>query len=101
MKTKRMGHSRIKKSKGVTLAIWFISQILNEGQAVAHFASERIVTRYTDYLGNKNEVICVRNSLSTRHQSSGPFIKHTKPPVERYRTARTKVSFNPFTYQTY
>jgi hypothetical protein len=30
--------------------------------------------------------------LSTRHKSSGSFIKNTKPPVERYRTARTKVS---------
>ena len=49
---------KVQESKGVTMAIWFISQILNEGQAVIHFASGRIVTCYTDYLDNKNENIC-------------------------------------------
>jgi hypothetical protein len=55
MKTDRKGYSRHRKSKGVTLAIWFISQILNKGQAVIHFASGRIAICYTDYLDKKNK----------------------------------------------
>jgi len=38
------GAFKAQKKKGVTLVIWFISQILNEGQAVNHSASGRIVT---------------------------------------------------------
>jgi len=49
------GVFKAQKSKGVTMAIGFISQILNEGQAVIRFASGRIVTCCTDYLDNKNK----------------------------------------------
>ena len=57
---RKNGAFKAQKTKGVTLAIWFISQILNEGQAVIHFASKRIVTCYTDYLDNKNEYMCYK-----------------------------------------
>jgi len=92
------GAFKAQKSKDVTLAIWFISQILNEDQAVIHFASKRIVTCYTNYLDNKNE--CVRNSffIVIHASSSGSFIKHKKLSVQSYRT---KVSFNPLIHQTY
>jgi hypothetical protein len=33
------GEFKAQKSKGVTLAMWFISQIQTDGQAVIHFAS--------------------------------------------------------------
>jgi hypothetical protein len=51
---------KAQKTKGVTLAMWFISQILKEGQAVNHPAFGRIVTCYTDYLANKNKYICYK-----------------------------------------
>jgi len=56
----KYGAFKAQKTKGVTLAIWFISQILNEGQAVNHSASGRIVTCYTHYLDNKNKYMCLK-----------------------------------------
>jgi hypothetical protein len=57
---RKSGTFKAQKSKGVTLAIWFISQIRNKGQAVIHFSSERIVTCYPDCLVNKNENTCFK-----------------------------------------